>query len=213
MYVSGGPNGQSGAGTSSGASELGAASVSTAGREDEGGSLETALEAEMEAGSTGGPPQQDREGAGSPLRSAPHAMHSLGTGPLVPIASQQPRAGKGVETPSQFLAREAREALQAQQAQQQAVQQAQQQALLHAQQQQHREQQLLRKTQVEIAVGQARQELIRTNADHARVMGMNVNATPALAQKRDEKLKGLVAKRLQAESVIAQLLEKLPKDL
>ena len=41
-------------------------------------------------------------------------------------------------------------------------------------------------------------------------MGMNVSANPALARKRDEKVKETLAQRDQAESVIAQLLEKLP---
>ena len=45
-------------------------------------------------------------------------------------------------------------------------------------------------------------------------MGMNVNANPVLAQKlkifRDEKVKGILAERAKAVSVIAQLLEKLP---
>jgi hypothetical protein len=68
----------------------------------------------------------------------------------------------------------------------------------------------MRRRQVEAAVAQARQELVRTNADHARFMGMNVNANPALARKRDEKVREILAKRAKIESVIAQLLEKLP---
>lgn len=68
----------------------------------------------------------------------------------------------------------------------------------------------MRRRQVEAAVDQARQELGRTNADHARFMGMNVNANPALARKRDEKVREILARRAKIESVIAQLLEKLP---
>ena len=41
-------------------------------------------------------------------------------------------------------------------------------------------------------------------------MGMNVNANPALARKRDDKVREILAKRAKIESVIEQLLEKLP---
>jgi len=68
----------------------------------------------------------------------------------------------------------------------------------------------LRRRQIEAAVAQARQHLVSTNADHARFMGMNVNANPALARKRDEKVREILAKRAKIESVIEQLLEKLP---
>ena len=105
--------------------------------------------------------------------------------PLMPIASQ-------LETQQQ---QQAREML--------AVHQQARQAAEH---QARRDRQM----QVEAAVAKARQSLVRINADHARFMGMNVNANPALAQKRDEKVKGILAERAQAESVIAQLLEKLP---
>ena len=44
-----------------------------------------------------------------------------------------------------------------------------------------------------------------TNADHARIMGMNVNANPALARKRDDKVREILAKRAKIESVIEQL--------
>ena len=67
-----------------------------------------------------------------------------------------------------------------------------------------------KQVQVEAAVAKTRQNLALIDADHARFVGMNVNANPALAQKRDEKVKGILAERAQAESVIAQLLEKLP---
>jgi len=67
-----------------------------------------------------------------------------------------------------------------------------------------------RRRQIEAAVAQARQQLVSTNADHARFMGMNVNANPALARKRDEKVREILAKRAKIKSVIEQLLEKLP---
>ena len=68
----------------------------------------------------------------------------------------------------------------------------------------------LRRRQIKAALAQARQQLVSTNADHARFMGMNVNANPALARKRDEKVREILAKRAKIESVIEQLLEKLP---
>ena len=68
----------------------------------------------------------------------------------------------------------------------------------------------MRRRQIEAAVAQARQQLVSTNADHARIMGMNVNANPALARKRDDKVREILAKRAKIESVIEQLLEKLP---
>ena len=51
-----------------------------------------------------------------------------------------------------------------------------------------------------------------TNADHARVMGMPIvaNANPALARKRTEKVREILAKRARIERVIEQLFEKLP---
>ena len=163
-------------------------------QEDDGDHLEAELGREMEAeGSTAAPAQRRSV---SPLNQ-PQMQ------PLMPIASQQPRAGKELETQQQ---QQAREMMAAHQRAQQAAEHQAQQLREQAVQQARRD----RQRQVEAAVAKARQELIRINADHARFMGMNVNANPALAQKRDEKVKGILAERAQAESVIAQLLEKLP---
>ena len=152
-------------------------------QEDDGDNLEAELGREMEAeGSTAAPAQ----------RRSVSPLNQPQMEPLTPIASQQPRAGKELETPQQ---QQAREMMAAHQLAQQA-----------AEHQARRDRQM----QVEAAVAKARQSLVRINADHARFMGMNVNANPALAQKRDEKVKGILAERAQAVSVIAQLLEKLP---
>ena len=153
-------------------------------QEDDGDNLEAELGREMEAeGSTAAPAQRRSV---SPLNQ-PQMQ------PLMPIASQ-------LETQQQQQAREMLAA------HQQARQAAEHQARQAAEHQARRDRQM----QVEAAVAKARQSLVRINADHARFMGMNVNANPALAQKRDEKVKGILAERAQAVSVIAQLLEKLP---
>ena len=70
----------------------------------------------------------------------------------------------------------------------------------------------LRRRQVKAALAQARQQLVSTNADHARFMGMPIvaNANPALARKRTEKVREILAKRAKIERVIEQLLERLP---
>ena len=162
-------------------------------QEEDGGNLEAEMAREMEAEGTAAPAQRRSV---SPLNQ-PQMQ------PLMPIASQQPRAGKELETPQQQQAREMMAAHQrAQQVAEHQAQQLREQALQQARRDRQR--------QVEAAVARARQELIRINADHARFMGMNVSANPALARKRDEKVKETLAQRDQAESVIAQLLEKLP---
>ena len=83
-------------------------------------------------------------------------------------------------------------------------------ATVRAQREELQQAQEMRRRQIEAAVAQARQQLVSTNADHARIMGVNVNANPALARKRDDKVREILAKRAKIESVIEQLLEKLP---
>ncbi len=226
-----GPSGTSGAGPSSSGC-FGSAGGGTSGgggsELDDGDDFAMSLEAEMaeaeeEPAAPSAAPPAPPPSAPTPApkmtfklpalqperqAAAPSAYRAAAAAAPPPLLSQQQAAAEAAARQQQAAAQaQAAQAAAAQQRQQQQVQQA-----LQAQQQAEQRQALLhRQQQVDAAVAKARQALTQTRADHARVAAMNVSSNPALAVKRDAKLKQLEEQRANAETMIEQLLAKRPK--